>query len=87
MNYKERYTPFPVGVNATITLRGDSLGGFLATTTGTITVVRISEDNVSSNIVTSHPVTAGVYVPLPFYLGRNGGTFTTAGGASGTVGA
>lgn len=87
MNYKERYKPLPIAANSTIILDSDSVGGFLAATAGTITITRNNEDGTSSNIVTGHPVAAGVYMPTPFYLGSRGGTFITAGGASGTVGA
>lgn len=79
---QERYSPEVVGVNATITIYSDSIGGFLAKTAGTITVV----DEHGVTIVDAFPVAAGAYYPLPFYLGSGvNSTFTTAGGASGTV--
>lgn len=80
-NVQERYTPEVVGVDTTITLTSDSIGGFLAVTAGTITVV----DGAGTTVVNALPVAAGGYYPLPFYLQRVGGTFTTAGGASGTL--
>lgn len=79
----ERYNPEVVGVNATITLTADSIGGFLCVTSGTVTVV----DARGTTVVNALPVTAGGYYPIPFYLEGAGGTVTTAGGASGTVGA
>lgn len=81
MIIKERYQPEPVGVNATETISGESIGGFLCLTAGTITIT----SNTMGNVITALPVTAGVYVPLPFYIGVAGGTITTAGGASGTL--
>lgn len=78
---QERYQPRVVGVNASITLPGTSIGGFLAKTTGTVSVTLPN----GTVIVDAVPVTAGVYLPLPFYLAVIGSTVTTAGGASGTV--
>jgi hypothetical protein len=78
---QERYTPIVVGVDSTITLHANNIGGFLAKTAGTVTVTAPD----GTVIVNAVPVAAGGYTPLPFYLGRSGGTFTTAGGASGTV--
>jgi hypothetical protein len=87
MNIQERYTPYPVAANATVEIAGSALGGFLCTTAGTITVVRnASGGNPQLTILTAHPVSAGIYYPLPFYLGTQGGTFTAAGGASGLLG-
>ena len=81
-NVQERYTPEIVGVDTTIVLTSNSIGGFLAKTAGTITVV----DQQGVTIVTAFPVAAGTYYPLPFYLGSGvNATFTTAGGASGTL--
>lgn len=83
----ERYTPVPVAVDTTVTIHSSSVGGFLAKTAGTITVVANAADGkAQTTIVDAHPVTAGAYVPMPFFLGKSGGTVTTAGGASGTLG-
>jgi hypothetical protein len=81
MAIQERYTPKVVGVDSAVTITNLSLAGFLAKTSGTISIV----DSAGTTIVDAHPVTAGGYYPLPFYLGVTGGTFTTAGGASGTI--
>lgn len=78
-----RFNPEVVGVNATITLNSDDLGGFLCKTAGTVTVV----DAQGTTVVSAHPVTAGTWYWMPFYLQGPGSTFTTAGGASGTVAA
>lgn len=82
MDVKERYDPKVIGLNGTITLHADAIGGFLAKTAGTITVV----DGYGTTIIDAHPVTAGGYFPMPFYLGRAGGVITLAGGASGVLG-
>ena len=36
-------------------------------------------------LVSAHPVTAGLYIPLPIMINNIGATFATAGGASGTL--
>ena len=77
---KERYTPIPVAANSTTTVLSSQLGGFLVKTAGTITVIA---DGVT--LIDTFPVDAGFYLPLPFYVGGNGCTFITAGGASGTI--
>lgn len=81
MNVQDRYNPEVVGVNSTITLSSNSIGGFFAKTAGTITVTAFN----GTVLVSAHPVTAGSWTPLPFFLGDAGATFTTAGGASGTL--
>lgn len=80
--YQERYQPTLMAANATVRVTKESVGGFLAATAGTITIV--STDN--GTVVLAHPVAAGTYYPFPFYLGPNGGSVTLAGGASGTLG-
>lgn len=81
---QERYRPLVVGVDTSVKITGNSVGGFLAKTAGTITVV----DHGGVTIVNAVAVAAGNYVPLPFFLGEPTGaaTVTTAGGASGTLG-
>ena len=87
MNTQERFTPYTVAANTTIQLSASALGGFLCKVSGTITCVKNpSGGNPSATVIDAHPVTAGTYYPLPFYLGTNGGTFTTAGGAVGVLG-
>lgn len=80
-NIRERYEPSFVAVNTTIDLLNHSIGGFLCKTDGTITVINAR----GSTVVSAHPVTAGTYVPLPMVIGGDGSSFTTAGGASGTL--
>ena len=86
-NYKERYTPNPIGANGSFRLTGSQAGGFLPVTGGTLTIA----DPEGVVLVNAVPVTAGVYLPLPFYIasrvtGQLGGLVTLAGGASGTLG-
>ncbi len=80
-NFKERYTPTVVGANATVTITGSQTGGFLAVTAGTVTLTDLN----GVVKVNAFPVAAGQYVPLPILLDTIGGTFTAAGGASGTL--
>lgn len=81
MVFKERYTATPVAANATVDITGSQTGGFLAITAGTITLT----DANGVVEVNAFPVAAGQYVPLPILLNTMGGTFTAAGGASGTL--
>ena len=82
---QEIYNPVVVGVNTTVKLTQHQLGGFLALTGGTLTVV----NQAGVTILNAVPVTAGVYLPIPFSLGPSGdaASVTSAGGASGTLGA
>lgn len=81
MIVNERYTPTVVGVDSQVAINSTSVGGFLALTSGTITITRNSS---AGPFITALPVTAGTYTPIPFYIG--GGTITTADGASGILG-
>lgn len=80
---QERFRANIVGVNTSITVNSNALGGFLCKTSGTIRAVHGINNVVA---IDDFPVTSGQYYPLPFLLGANGGIFTTAGGASGTLG-
>ena len=82
MNVRERYTPVVMAANTTVPLYGSDVGAFLCVTAGTITVV----NSKGVTIVAAFPVSAGVYYPFLFYLDGVGGSVTTAGGASGTLG-
>lgn len=84
MIIEERYKPVVVGVNSTYTIPDgvQAIAGFACVTSGTLTVV----NQRGVTILNAIPVTAGVYLPLPFYLETgSGGRATTAGGASGTL--
>lgn len=81
MVVSERYTAQLLAANSTNTLNNNAIGGFLCKTAGTITVTTA----IGRLVVDTFPVAAGVYYPMPFYLGGSGGTVTLAGGASGTL--
>lgn len=79
---RERYHPKPMTANSSAIIKGVHMGGFAAKTNGTITVT----DNDGTVLVDAHPVTAGIYMPLPFvFSSSEGATVTLAGGASGTL--
>ena len=82
--FQEAYVPANIGVNGTFS-PGSFIAGFLAKTTGTLTVTN-SQGTVFLDAI---PVTAGVYTPMPFLTGGPGPagnpTVTLAGGASGTL--
>ncbi len=82
MVVKERYDPKVVDVDTTLPIAGDQIGVFACVTAGTITVT----NSEGGTVLDEFPVEAGTVYFLPLRLGPNGGTFTTAGGASGTVG-
>lgn len=83
----ERYSAFLMAVNQTRISASDHIGGFLCQTAGTITVTVPDLPGTSEiTIIGPFPVSAGVYYPMPFYVGPRGCTITTAGGASGTMG-
>jgi hypothetical protein len=81
MKYQERYQPQLIDVDGTYVGTYDSIGGFLCKTGGLLTVTRAD----SVVIVDEMPVTAGIWYPLPFFVGK-GATITLASGASGTLG-
>ncbi len=81
MMIEEAHSAHPMAINATYSITGDKVYGFLCVTAGTITITRLN----GTDALTAFPVSAGVYYPLPIYLGQPGGTATLAGGASGTL--
>lgn len=84
---QERYNPVVVGSNSSVPIHGNNVGGFLCVTSGTVSLVTNPADGKeATTLFTGLPVTAGVYYPIPFYLGRNGGVFTSASGAGGCLG-
>lgn len=87
MNVRERFNPVLMAANTAYVVRGPSMGGFLAKTSGTLTVTATgSQGNGSTNFVDAVPVSAGVYLPIPLeFPAGAGGTITLAGGASGTL--
>ena len=86
MVVQERYNPIVVGANATVTVYGDNIGGFIPLTDGALTIVSFPQDGKpQTTLLTNYPVTAGFYVPLPIFLGKSGGTVAASGGASGLL--
>lgn len=82
MRVQESYTPYPLASNATYKIAGRNLSGFLAVTSGTLTVT----DRNSRVLINAVPVTAGVYTPFPLMSDPLlDGTVVLAGGASGTL--
>lgn len=85
MDVQERYKPLVIGANVTVPLIGVGIGGFAAVTAGTITVV----DSTGATILAAFPVAAGSVYGIPLFTGASGqagsASFTTAGGASGTI--
>lgn len=71
-------TPVLVGAGATVTIRGVRITGFLCTTTGTITINRNNGDGTTTALVTALPVTAGLWVDIPMFVGAHGGTVVSA---------
>jgi hypothetical protein len=83
---RERFNPVLMVANASYPIPGIYLGGFLAKTTGTITVTAPSSDGLSTvTLVDAVPVTAGIYTPIPIVFPSAGATVTLSGGASGTL--
>jgi hypothetical protein len=79
---RERYRPQPIALNGTYQVRGGQIGGFLAITAGTLSLTAFD----GTALIAAVPVSAGVYLPLPFLLPTSeGGTVVLAGGASGTL--
>lgn len=80
---RESFSAIPMAANVARQIGGASIGGFLAVTTGLLTLTD-ADGTVLVNLV---PVTAGVYTPIPFRFRTSaGGTITLSGGASGTLG-
>lgn len=68
--YQERYAPLVItGAGTTIVGNSDknAVGGFLCITAGTLTVQR----HDGSIVVNALPCAAGIYYPMPFYIGYN----------------
>lgn len=81
-NVRETFAPHVMGVNATAERGGSSMGGFLAKTSGFITITGKS----GSLAVDTVPVTAGVYTPIPISFQQSMGfTVVLSGNASGTL--
>lgn len=90
MYVQERYSPVVVPANGTVDFPADATGGFLCIVSGTITIYKLGSGVLNQGtlipIVSSLPVTAGIYYPIPFHLGHLGGRIVAAGGAAGVLG-
>lgn len=73
-----RYDPIVVAAGATVQITRSSIGGFVCTTTGTITLVRNDGNGATTTLLNALPVTEGQFIHLPIYLGNAGATLTSA---------
>ena len=81
---QERYVPVPLAENTTYQFpAGCPIGvsGFLCVSSGTLTLTRADGVVVINGVA----VTAGNYLPMPFYV-DSGAVVVLAGGAAGTLG-
>lgn len=78
---RERYPAKMVEANTDTPILNQSIGGFICTADGTISITNSRGETVLS----SFPVTAGVYYPIPIFVGFPNAVFTTAGGAAGSL--
>lgn len=85
MFVNESYEPTPAAANSTtqvIGSAGGSLGGFLCVVSGS---VKLTYTTGGATIVDTCPVTAGVFLPMPFtFPPGTGVTAVLSGGAAGT---
>lgn len=80
---RESFAPHLIEANGSYQVRGAYIGGFLAKTSGTIS---ITDTSTGTLFVDAVPVTAGIYTPLPFNVTSIAGMLVQlAGGASGTL--
>lgn len=78
---KEHYNPKPMAANSTVEC-GVSVGGFLCTVAGTLTVT----DADGTVLVNALPVAVGPFIRIPLlFKSTAGGRVTLAGGAAGTL--
>lgn len=83
---REQFNPVPMAANAGYQIQGAHMGGFLAKTSGTITITSPSADGLSTlTLVDAVPVTAGIYTPIPMMFPYRTAAVQLAGGASGTL--
>jgi len=87
---RESGRPVPIDVNGTEVLSGNHLLGFLAATSGAITISLADGSSgavVVVTVVDAVPVTQGIYTPIPmqFPAYQDGCTVALSGGASGTL--
>lgn len=73
--------PNTVGVDSTITFYGKGVLRFIAVTAGTVTIKKSN----TTTVLNVYPVTAGSSHEFNMFVDTDGGTITTAGGASGVA--
>lgn len=83
MDIHENYLASKLAASGQITLRPCKLGGFMCSTSGTVTL-RNGNDS-GTIVVATFPVTAGVWHACPLYFG-SGCYADLASGATGTFG-
>lgn len=81
MVIQEQYTPQVMTANTSFVTTNQKIGGFICTVSGTLNITKGN----GSTILVNFPVTAGVYYPLPLYVGNYGATITLSGGAAGSL--
>lgn len=78
---KEHYNPKPMAANSAVNC-GVSIGGFLCTVAGTLTVT----DADGTVLVNALPVAVGPFIRIPLlFKSSAGGAVQLAGGAAGTL--
>ncbi len=82
-----QYSPTVVGVDATVNITDVNIGGFLCSTSGSITITGTNDFGAPVPLVATMPVTAGGWVFIPLFIGPNGGQIVASGGASGVLAA
>lgn len=87
---RERFNPHPMGTDTTLMITGIYIGGFLAKTTGAITITGQDPNGVPGYVLVDEiPVLEGVYIPIPLInpggVGNGGLKVELSGGASGTL--
>ncbi len=87
MSYIERYSPVICAANSTTPFSGSSVGNFICTATGTITLVANQADGKpETTLLDTFAVTAGDILELRMFIGKNGGYITTASSGAGVLG-
>lgn len=85
---KERFQGLNMAADTAVELGGGGVAGFIAKTSGTITITAPNGATgtvVTETILDAIPVTAGQNLPIMINFPQEGGTVTLAGGASGTL--
>ena len=85
MTASSHYKAVPVGVNSTVPILGSRVGGFIASTAGSIQFT-IRQENAPDVTLPAVPLTAGQEWDIEFFAGTTGrSSITTTGGCSGIL--